>query len=143
MQPLQGSLKKKSTKTSRNFWRKNWSSSFSFSNNNLVPRAILKKRFFCPLIAKRCAANKSSIQLVGIGTFWSFRTFLVKKSYTKILTSFRIILNFYAQFLTKNVLIPQNVLIPPNCILPTHSSSKYFNTFILYTTDAFFNKLFQ
>ena len=52
--------------------------------------------------------------------------------------SFRIILIIYAQFLTKNVQILQNVPIPSNCKLPTHSSTKCFNTSILYTTDTHF-----
>ena len=38
----------------------------------------------------------------------------------------------------QNVLILQNVLIPPNCILLMHSSTKYFSTPILYTTDTHF-----
>ena len=105
----------------------------------------------------------NSIQLWGIRTFSSIRTFLVKKSYTKIQYPFRVILILYAQFLTINVLILQNVLMPPPpppppttpivyyqhnieqnvsiplyCILPTHSSRKCFNTSILYTTNTHF-----
>ena len=74
---------------------------------------------------------------------YTIEAFLVKKSYMKIQKYFRIILIVYAQFLTKNVLILQSVPIPLNCILPIHSSTKCFNTFILYTTDALFDKMFE
>ena len=41
-------------------------------------------------------------------------------------------------FFNLNVLILQNFLIPSNCKLTTHSSTKYFNILILYTSDTYF-----
>ena len=71
----------------------------------------------------------NSIQL------WGIRTFLVKKSYTKIQYPFRVILILYAQFLTINVLILQNVLMPP---APPHPPPLQ-----LYTTNTILSKMFQ
>ena len=76
----------------------------------------------------------NSIQLWGIRTFSSIRTFLVKKSYTKIQYPFRVILILYAQFLTINVLILQNVLMPH----PPHPPPLQ-----LYTTNTLLSKMFQ
>ena len=62
MQPLKGTLEKKSSKTSRNFQRNIWSSSFSFFMPKQQPRPQnnLKEKWFfrLPVIAKRCAGDE-------------------------------------------------------------------------------------
>ena len=69
----------------------------------------------------------SSIQLGSIGTFWSIRTFLIKKSYMKIQKSF---LNY-----TNSSCTNFNQKCP--------NTPKWPDTPQFYTTDALFNKMFQ
>ena len=44
----------------------------------------------------------------------------------------------HSHLYTTDALFNKNVSIPPYCILPIHSSTKCFNTAILYTSDAHF-----
>ena len=85
-----------------------------------------------PQTSQRHRIIVSSIQLEGIGTFWSIVTFWLKKSCTKIQKS---LLNYTN---SSCINFNQNVPITPNCILPRHSSTKFFNFPILYTIDTFF-----